>query len=52
MNEVNASGKAFFSHTKLEGKFVIRWVIGQTDVEQKHLESAWVLLKEKLQSIL
>lgn len=48
MNAVNETRKVFFTHTKLDGKFVIRWVIGQTDVEKKHIESAWVLLKEKL----
>lgn len=48
MTAVNATGKAFFSHTKLDGKYVIRWVIGQTDVEEKHISAAWVLLKEEL----
>ena len=46
MNAVNATGKVFFSHTKLEGKYVIRWVIGQTDVAEKHTQAAWVLLME------
>ena len=52
MNSVNATGKAFFTHTKLDGKFVIRWVIGQTDVEEKHIRNAWGLLLEKLEEIL
>ncbi len=51
MNQVNATGKAFFSHTKLDGKFVIRWVIGQTDVSEKHIENAWSLLMSKLEEI-
>lgn len=49
MNSVNATGKVFFTHTKLDGKFVIRWVIGQTDVEEKHIRNAWGLLLEKLE---
>ena len=49
MNSVNATGKAFFTHTKLDGKFVIRWVIGQADVEEKHIRNAWGLLLEKLE---
>ncbi len=48
MNKVNQSHKAFFSHTKLDGKFVIRWVIGQTDVSEKHINDAWSLLEEQL----
>ena len=51
MAAVNATGKAFFSHTKLNGKYIIRWVIGQTDVEEKHISAAWVLLKEQLLNI-
>lgn len=51
MTAVNATGKAFFSHTKLNGKYVIRWVIGQTDVEEKHIKAAWVLLNEQLVKI-
>ncbi|KEO73585.1 pyridoxal phosphate-dependent decarboxylase family protein [Anditalea andensis] len=48
MNLVNQSGRVFFTHTKLEGKFAIRWVIGQTDVEDFHIKEAWNLLLHKL----
>ena len=52
MARVNATGKAFFTHTKLDGKFVIRWVIGQTDVEEKHIRNAWSLLLEERKKLL
>ncbi|TFV95715.1 aspartate aminotransferase family protein [Algoriphagus kandeliae] len=52
MNALNATGKVFFTHTKLEGKYVIRWVIGQTDVEEKHIQAAWVLLMETRKKLL
>ncbi|MDF2156400.1 pyridoxal-dependent decarboxylase [Algoriphagus sp. CAU 1675] len=52
MARVNASGKVFFSHTKLDGKYVIRWVIGQTDVEEKHVSHAWGLLMEERRKLL
>jgi aromatic-L-amino-acid decarboxylase len=52
MNRVNATGKAFFSHTKLDGKYVIRWVISQTDVKEKHIQNAWSLLLEQLHETL
>lgn len=52
MSAVNTTRKAFFTHTKLDRKYVIRWVIGQTDVEKKHIQQAWVLLKQKLSETL
>ena len=52
MNRVNATGEAFFSHTKLNEKYVIRWVIGQTDVTEKHIQKVWSLLLEQLQQTL
>ncbi|MCS5490970.1 pyridoxal phosphate-dependent decarboxylase family protein [Algoriphagus limi] len=52
INAVNVTGKVFFTHTKLEGKYVIRWVIGQTDVAEKHIQAAWVLLMETRKQLL
>jgi aromatic-L-amino-acid decarboxylase len=52
MARVNATGKAFFSHSKLDGKYVIRWVISQTDVSEKHIQNAWSLLLEQLHKTL
>ncbi len=43
---VNSSGKAYMTHTKLNGKFVIRMSIGQTYTEKTHVEQAWRLLNE------
>jgi len=48
INLVNQSGKAFFTHTKLQDKYAIRWVLAQTDVDANHIESAWKVLLEKL----
>ncbi|MDQ2747796.1 MAG: aminotransferase class I/II-fold pyridoxal phosphate-dependent enzyme [Acidobacteriota bacterium] len=50
MNEINADGAAYLSHTKLNGVFAIRLSIGNIKVEQKHIEKVWNLLNEKLQS--
>ena len=44
MESLNNSGKIFLSHTKLNGTFVLRIVIGQTEVEQRHIEKAWNLI--------
>lgn len=45
MNKINSTGKAFFTHTKLNGSFVIRFVIGQTNVNKENVDNAWKLIK-------
>ena len=45
LEKINASGKLFLSHTKLNGKFVIRLTIGSIRHEAKHVENAWELIK-------
>src|SRR5436190_17892215 len=48
MNAINASGDAYLSHTKLNGKFTLRLSVGSIRVEERHLEKAWNLLNEHL----
>ena len=48
MNEINASGKAYLSHTKLNDKFTIRLSIGSLHVEERHIEKVWELLNKSL----
>lgn len=50
MNEINASGLAYLSHTKLNGKFTLRVSIGAIRVEQKHIEKLWNILNETLET--
>jgi aromatic-L-amino-acid/L-tryptophan decarboxylase len=45
LEKINASGKLFLSHTKLNGKFVIRLTIGSIRHEKRHVEDAWELIK-------
>jgi aromatic-L-amino-acid decarboxylase len=52
MNEINASGKAYLSHTKLNGKFTLRLSIGSIRVEERHIEKVWNLLNEKLRELI
>jgi aromatic-L-amino-acid decarboxylase len=49
MNEINASGEAYLSHTKLNGKYTIRLSVGSIRVEERHLRKVWNLLNERLQ---
>lgn len=50
MNDINASGAAYFSHTKLNGVFTLRMSIGSIHIEERHIEKAWNLLNEQLNS--
>ena len=45
MAAVNATGKAFLSHTKIRGKFALRLAVGHIRTERKHLEMIWELLQ-------
>ncbi len=48
MNDLNASGKAYISHTKLNDKFTLRLSIGNVRVEERHIANVWNLLNENL----
>ncbi|MEP6924232.1 MAG: pyridoxal-dependent decarboxylase, partial [Pyrinomonadaceae bacterium] len=52
MNEINASGKAYLSHTKLNGKFTLRLSIGSIHVTEDHIRKVWELLNEKKNNFL
>jgi aromatic-L-amino-acid decarboxylase len=46
LTEVNASGEAFLSHTRLRGRFVLRLAIGNLRTRESHVRRAWELLRE------
>lgn len=48
LDSINKSGKAFFTHTKLNGKFTIRFVIAQTEVTENDVLRAWELIQEQV----
>jgi aromatic-L-amino-acid decarboxylase len=48
MNEINASGEAYLSHTKLGGKFTLRLSVGSIRVEERHLRKVWDLLNNNI----
>lgn len=43
--KLNASGKLYITHTRLNGKYTLRLVIAQTYVEERHVREAWELIK-------
>ena len=46
MNSVNETGKAYFTHTKLNNKVVLRMSIGQTHTEKRHVKATWELIQK------
>src|SRR5262249_9763487 len=44
LDEVNASGEVFLSHTKLNGRYVLRLAIGNLYTTEQHVRRAWELL--------
>lgn len=48
MNNINASGKAYLSHTKLNGKYTLRLAIGNIRTEERHIKQIWELLNNEL----
>jgi aromatic-L-amino-acid/L-tryptophan decarboxylase len=51
MHAVNATGKAFLSHTKLNDKVVLRLSIGNIRTTEDHVRQVWELLNKQLQQL-
>lgn len=51
-HQINDSGKAYMTHTVVEGRSLVRWVSGQTYVEEKHIDATWDLIQSILTKIL
>jgi aromatic-L-amino-acid decarboxylase len=45
--KINATGKLYLSHTRLNGTYTIRMVTSQTYVGKHHVEEAWNLIQTK-----
>jgi len=48
---LNDTGRIYLTHTKINGKYSLRMVTSQTNVELKHIEQAWALITEKASTI-
>jgi aromatic-L-amino-acid decarboxylase len=45
LDAVNATGKAFLSHSVLDGRFVIRFSIGNLGTTQEDIDEIWTLIQ-------
>ena len=47
LDAVNATGDAYLSHTKLDGKFTLRFAIGNIRTTESHVRTAWELIQRE-----
>jgi aromatic-L-amino-acid decarboxylase len=52
MNSINTTGKAFLSHTKLNGVFTLRLALGNIRTGESQVRRVWQLLNQKLAQLL
>jgi aromatic-L-amino-acid decarboxylase len=52
LRRLNRSGKLYLSHTRLNGKYTIRFCVAQTRTELQHLERAWDAIREEAGALL
>ncbi len=47
MDRLNGSGDLYLTHTKLDGKLTLRFCVGQTNTEARHVERAWQRIQQE-----
>ncbi|KAI4341785.1 hypothetical protein MLD38_026468 [Melastoma candidum] len=52
LDAVNSTGKIFISHTVLSGKYVLRFAVGASLREERHVFEAWEVLQREASVIL
>lgn len=52
LNQIQDSGELFLTHTKLDSQYTIRIVIGNTNVEKRHVDKAWNLIQNKASQLI
>lgn len=52
LHALNRSGRIHLTHTRLCGRYALRWCIGQPRTREEHVSSAWALTRETASQIL
>ena len=52
LRRINQTGKLFISHTRLEGKYVLRLVTANTHLEERHINEAWDLIRQQAAALI
>lgn len=51
LKQINTTGKIYMTHTKLNGKYTLRWVGGHPELTKKHVEDAWRIILEESEKL-
>ena len=51
LDDLNRTGKMFLTHTRLNDKLTLRFSIGQTNTQRRHVEQAWSLIQETVNAL-
>lgn len=51
LERLNATGKLYLTHTKLSGRYTLRFCVGQTHTEERHVRAAWELIQQIAQTL-
>jgi aromatic-L-amino-acid decarboxylase len=51
LDQLNASGRLYLTHTKLHDRFVLRFCVGQTHTEERHVRAAWDLIRAAAEAL-
>jgi len=51
MERLNRSGDLYLTHTRLDGKFTLRFCVGQTNTEERHVVRAWQRIREEAENL-
>lgn len=47
LDAINATGEVFLSHTKLDGRYVLRLAVGNLRTEERHVRRAWEIARQE-----
>ncbi len=51
LDDLNASGRVFLTHTVLGGRFALRFVVGSRLTQERHVRLAWDLVRASAQRV-
>ena len=51
LERLNRSGELYLTHTVLDGRYALRFCVGQTRTEEKHVVSAWRRIREEARNL-
>jgi aromatic-L-amino-acid decarboxylase len=51
LERLNRTGRLYLTHTKLNDRFTLRFCVGQTHTEERHVQQAWQLIQKTAEEI-